>query len=339
MLIRQIIRMAVLAPGLAAPLAAADYVLAPAALDHGGRQAASANYSASFSAAPGAVGTSANYRLRSGYAAQLFDPDTLPAVDFIPPGSLAADGSGKDFSATAAGVGGLRLMYEGRGFTSYALSGAAPVAPGLYRVKAAAISQDYTGNAHRDFVITGPIAGPDAITKAADHSPVAITVRDLLANDRRVLPDGSLSADGLSVIGVTAGPGNGAFLGEGEDEGWVFFMPSAAATEAFAYAVSDGQSSANGVVSVVALGAAPAFSLQIVRRGNPEFDGSRTTLAMDFIGVPGQNYQVEWSSDLSTWTSAGTIPTGPTGSFTVSFGLEGDHVSSWSQRMFFRAKR
>lgn len=339
MSLRQIILIMMLGAGCAGPVGGADYTLAPTALDSGGRQAGSRNYSASFSNAPGGNGVSSNYRLRSGYAAQLFDPDPLPPVDFVEPGSLAADGSQKIFNASAAGVGALRLTYEGRGFTQYAPSSSAPASPGIYRVKASAKSQDYQGSFYRDYVISGLLAAADRLTKPADNSPISITVNELLANDTRVLPDGSVSSAGLSIAGVDSGVGNSVFLGEEEDAGWIFFMPSSSTTEAFSYYLTNGVSSASGEVTVTALGAAPSFSLQIVRRGEPVFDGLCTTMTMDFIGVPGQNYQIEWSADLQNWISAGTSATGLTGSFAVTFSLEGDHLTSWNQSLFFRAKR
>ena len=338
---RRIILLFLLGPGFAGPALAADYSLAPAVLDSGGRQAGSANYSASFSAAPGGEGTSSNYRLRSGYAGQLFDPDTLTGVDFTLPVSLAANGSAKSISASAGGAGALRLTYQGRGFTSYLSSSAAPATPGLYRVSAAAVSQEYIGSVSRDFVISGPLAGADALTKTINNAPIAITLDELLANDTRVLPDGTVTSSGLSITGVLAGSGNRVFLGAEEDAGWIFFAPSLVASEVFGYVVSDGVSIANGVVTVTAQGSATPFTLQIVRLGTPVFDNinNRTSLPVDFIGVPGQTYQVEWATHLSTWNSAGLISTGLTGSFTVTFSAEGNHVAAWTQSMFFRAKR
>jgi hypothetical protein len=107
------------------------------------------------------------------------------------------------------------------------------------------------------------------------------------------------------------------------------------------WVVSDGVSIANGVVTVTAQGSATPFTLQIVRLGTPVFDNinNRTSLPVDFIGVPGQTYQVEWATHLSTWNSAGPISTGLTGSFTVTFSAEGNHAAAWTQSMFFRAKR
>jgi hypothetical protein len=337
--LRRIILIFLLGPGFAGPSLAVEYSLAPAVLDSGGRQAGSANYSASFSAAPGGKGTSTNYRLRSGYAGQLFDPDTLTGVAFTLPVNLAADGSAKSISASAGGAGALRLTYEGRGITSYLSSSDAPSTPGLYRVSAAAVSQEYIGSVSRDFVISGPLAVDDALTKTINNAPIAITLDELLANDTRVLPDGTVTSDGLSITSVVAGSGNTVFLGAEEDAGWIFFAPSTAASEVFGYVVSDGVSIANGVVTVTAQGSATPFTLQIVRLGTPVYDNTRTSLSVDFIGVPGQNYQVEWSTDLSTWNSAGLISTGLTGSFTVTFSAVGNHSAAWSQSMFFRAKR
>jgi hypothetical protein len=160
-----------------------------------------------------------------------------------------------------------------------------------------------------------------------------------LANDTRVRADGTVTSDGLSITSVLAGSGNRVFLGAEEDAGWIFFAPSTAVSEVFGYVVSDGVSIANGVVTVTAQGSATPFTLQIVRLGTPVYATPRTSLSVDFIGVPGQTYQVEWATHLSTWNSAGPISTGLTGSFTVTFSAVGNHVAAWTQSMFFRAKR
>ncbi len=334
-----IILLILLNPHFVERLMGADYSILPSSLDQGGQSGSSTNYQAVFSHSPGSEGTSTSYRLRAGFAAQLFDPDLLPPVDFIAPGSLAADGNPKAFSAQAQLVDALALTYEGRDGTLYGLSANPPVQPGLYRVSASSLSQEYVGSFYRDFVISGPLAMPDQLTKPADHSPISISLRKLLANDFRILPDGSRTSIGLTLTSVVAGNGNSVFLGEEEDSEWIFFTPSYSTTEAFGYVISDGISHANGVVTVTAQGSNPPFTLQFVRNGIPIFDGNQTSLAMDFIGVPGQNYQVEWSSDLVTWHSSGIVPTGLTGSFTVSIVLMGNHVAEWKQRMFVRARR
>ena len=80
--------------------ASVSYTLEPLAVDHGGLSASGGDYSASFSASPGNAGRSSHYESRSGYAGQLQDPAGLPAVTFIPPASLAADGGPKNFNVT-----------------------------------------------------------------------------------------------------------------------------------------------------------------------------------------------------------------------------------------------
>jgi hypothetical protein len=334
-----IIVLMLLSPDVTGRLMAADYAIQPSSLDHGGQLGSSAHYQAVFSHSPGAEGASSHYRLRAGFAGQLFDPDALPPVDFVSPGSLAADGSPKVFLAAAPNVDALALTYEGRDGTLYHSSATPPVNPGLYRVSASSLSQEYVGSAYRDFVISGPLAMPDSLTKPVNHSAISISLQKLLANDIRILPDGSKTSQGLTLTSVVPGIGNNVILGEEEDDGWIFFTPSNSTTDAFGYVISDGISTANGVVTVNALGVNPPFTLQFVRNGIPVYDGNQTSLAMDFIGVPGQNYQVEWSSDLITWHSSGTVPTGLTGSFTVSIIQAGNHVSEWKQRMFVRARR
>ena len=71
------------------------------------------------------------------------------------------------------------------------------------------------------------------------------------------------------------------------------------------------------------------------------YDGTNTSIAVDFIGVPNLNYVVEYKGELgeSSWTSAGTQSSGATGSFTVTFTKAGNHVADWNGSMFFRASR
>ena len=165
-----------LSPHFAGRLTGADYSIQPSSLDHGGQMGSSASYQAVFSHAPGSEGSSSQYRLRAGFAAQLFDPDQLPPVDFVAPGSLAADGSPKVFLAEAQLVDTLAVTYEGRDGTVYNSSATPPVNPGLYRVSASSLSQEYVGSAYRDFVISGPLAMPDTLTKPANHSAISISL-------------------------------------------------------------------------------------------------------------------------------------------------------------------
>jgi hypothetical protein len=119
---------------------------------------------------------------------------------------------------------------------------------------------------------------------------------------------------------------------------FVQFTPSSETTDTFTYTVSDGTESATATVTITTEAQAPSFDLQIVKVGTAIFGGSNTTITHDFIGVPNQNYLVEYATDLNgAWTSAGNQSTGATGSFSVTFTKSGDFVSEWNTRMFFRA--
>jgi hypothetical protein len=319
--------------------ASVSYTLEPQAVDHGGLSVASANYSASFSGAPGGAGASSYYESRSGYAGQLLDQVPLPPVTFIPPASLAADGGPKNFTATSSADSGFTFSYAGRGVTTYGPSSNAPSLVGLYTVTATPTSYWYSGSSAFNFVISGPLPATDFLTKPADHASILIAASELLTNDSRLLASGTFSSAGLTVTGVAAGAGNAVYLGTGLDAGWILFVPSHAASETFTYTVSDGVSSASVAVTVSAVGSMPTFQLHMVKRGTATFDGSQTTSSLDFAGVPGQQYQVEYSTDLAQWLSAGTISTGPTGSFTVLLSRPGNFAAAWNSSLFFRARR
>ncbi|MCX8495628.1 MAG: YDG domain-containing protein [Akkermansiaceae bacterium] len=237
------------------------------------------------------------------------------------------------------GVSGFSYSYVGRDGTTYSTSATAPTAPGLYKVTATSTDSNYTGSAENSYFIAGVIVGADSLTKPADHSAISIRVSELLANDSRITSVGAASTSGLTITGVTAGTGNSVVLGTGADAGWIFFTPSSAASDTFTYAVSDGTNSGNGTVTLTAEASLPPITLQLVKKGTAAFDGTTTRVSHDFIGVPGQTYQIEYSTDLTTWSSAGSVSTGATGSFSVNFSRAGDHAADWNAHQFFRAKR
>ncbi len=324
-----------LLPAIVLGGSSANYLLEPSAVDGGGLLAGSQNYTVSFSSSAGGAGASANYASRTGYAGQL--AEALPSVIFTPPASLAFDGTGKNFTATGGGIS-YSLRYEGRGFTSDGVTSVAPSAVGLYLATAMA-GPDYLGTAQQDFVISGPIAMTDSLTKPANHARMSILVSELLANDSRLLADGTITSGGLTVTGISAGAGNRVFLGSGGDAGWILFIPSTAPSDSFSYLLSDGTSTVTGAVTVSALGFTPAFTLQMNKRGTAVFDGTNTTSTFDFVAVPGQFYQIEYSSDLTQWIPAGSVASGATGSFSVNLSRAGDFAAVWNNSLFFRAKR
>lgn len=328
-----------LMPGSAIGGASVSYTLEPLAVDHGGQHAASPKYSLDSSASPGGAASSSSYESRSGYVGQLLDPESLPQVTFIPPASLAADGGAKNFTVTSSADSGFVFSYAGRGGTTYGPTSGAPSMAGLYTVTATPTSSWYGGNATLNFVVSGPLPAADSLTKPANHAPILISASEILANDTRLLANGTISSTGLTVTGVAAGTGNAVQLGTGADAGWILFVPSNAPSETFTYTVSDGVSSTSVTVTVNAAGFMPTFQLQMLKRGAVTFNGSITTGSFDFIGVPGQSYQIEYSTDLAEWFPAGATSTGPTGSFTVFLSRSGNFAAAWNSSLFFRARR
>jgi hypothetical protein len=163
-----------------------------------------------------------------------------------------------------------------------------------------------------------------------------IPISDLLANDFRITnTSGATVTTGLTVTAVTSGSGNTANLAGA----YIQFTPSSESTDTFTYTVTDGTKTATATVTITTETQAPAFTLQIVKVGTATLAGGNTTVTHDFIGVPGQTYLVEYTTNLSgSWTSAGNQNTGATGSFSVTITKSGDFVSEWNTHMFFRAR-
>ena len=188
-------------------------------------------------------------------------------------------------------------------------------------------------------VTTGLILANDSLTKPAGNPLMAIPVTDLLANDQRALANGNLTSSGLTLTAVTAGAGNSVTLGTGPDAGWIFFTPSAASPETFTYTATDGTNTATATVTVSTESAPPAFNLQVVARGTAAYDGGADTTSVihDFVGIPGRTYQIQWSTDLITWTTVTGVAAGPSGSFSLTITAAGNHAAEWNSSMFFRS--
>jgi hypothetical protein len=121
---------------------------------------------------------------------------------------------------------------------------------------------------------------------------------------------------------------------------FIQFTPSSASTDTFTYTVTDGAKTATAMVTITTETQAPSFDLQIVKVGTATYSGGNTTVTHDFIGVPGQIYQLEYTTNLSggAYTIVGNQSTGATGSFSVTITKSGDFVSEWNTHMFFRAR-
>jgi hypothetical protein len=184
----------------------------------------------------------------------------------------------------------------------------------------------------------GPVAVADSLTKPADNEPYMIPVSQLLANDYRITnSSGATVTTGLTVSAVTGGAGNTASYNVGDR--FIQFTPSSGASDTFTYTVTDGTNTATATVTITTETQAPAFTLQFVKKGMATFAGGNTTVTHDFLGVPGQVYLLEYTTDMEgAWTRAGNQNTGATGSFSVTFTKSGDVAADWNAHMFFRAR-
>ncbi len=219
---------------------------------------------------------------------------------------------------------------------TYNGSGTAPTEPGAYPVVGTINDIVYQGSATNTFVITGPVAGADSVTKSTNNTPFKIPLATLLSNDTRIDNSGASVSTGLSITAATSGPGNTAAL----SGAFVLFTPSANETETFTYTLTDGTSSREVTVTVssAAPPAAPPFTLILTKTGVATYDGNLTTVTHDFIGVPNQTYTIQFTGELNQpWEANGDVPTGASGSFSVPFSQSGDRAADWNGSMFFRA--
>lgn len=91
---------------------------------------------------------------------------------------------------------------------------------------------------------------------------------------------------------------------------------------------------------VASVGSTPSpITLQLISRGAPVFDGTSTRLTASFVGTPSRTYAMEYKEKLTdpAWLSAGSVFTGPAGSFQITLTASGDRVAPWTASLFFRA--
>jgi hypothetical protein len=276
-------------------------------------------------------GLASNYSLASGTATGVITAASLTGGDIT-----LTPGAGNSYTASGPAGSTFSYSYAGRSAnginTSYS-SDTAPTAAGYYTVTATATG-NYSGSNTADYFVAGPVAVSDAITKPAGNPSLVLDLASLLANDVRITPAGAVATDGLSITGVTNGLGNSAQI----DGGDILFTPSGASPETFTYTLGYGIQRAIGTVTVTTESSAPTFTLAIVKLRTAVYSTPNTEVTHDFIGVPNQTYAVEYSTDLTNWTSAGNRSTGAKGSFSLNITKSGDVAADWNAHMFFRAR-
>jgi len=162
---------------------AETYTLAPPALDYGGGQVTSSNYTADLSNMAGGVASSQNYTIRSGFAGQLFD------VDFISPLNLMADGDGEILTGQLAspsnttaftlmeGVAGLTITSDGK----YSFDPSAGSYGGLKAGQTSQIIANWKALDENDFEINGEIL--ITVTGVNDRPTISGTPPTTIAKD------------------------------------------------------------------------------------------------------------------------------------------------------------
>lgn len=119
-------------------------------------------------------------------------------------------------------------------------------------------------------------------------------------------PDGdALSLGAMDSVGAQGG-------GIGRSGNWVFYTPAASVTngDTFGFAVSDGRGgNVNGVATVALKPPAVSVSIRTKDLGNGYSE-------LDFAGIPGRSYSLEWrpSDSSSTWQALAVVTTDATGS-------------------------
>jgi hypothetical protein len=247
-------------------------------------------------------------------------------------------------ASKAAGAADPTLTYSSSGLLAGgsitgSLARASGETAGVYPITQGTLSAggnysiSFTG---ANFVITGLRAVADSIQKPSDGSALKIPVASLLANDGSLNASGEIVAEpNLTVTAAQTSLG-AALTIRGQ---FILFLPTTNGVETFTYTVSNGTATSTATVTLTGDASAPSFSLELIKRGTAASSGGSTSVTHDFLGVPNQTYRIQYSTNLSNWTTAPDQSSGSTGSFSVTFTQSGDHAASWNNQMFFRATK
>ena len=191
-----------------------------------------------------------------------------------------------------------------------------------------------------NFVITGPIAAADAASRVANSEFIKIPISTLLANDSRIATNGSTQTDNLTITAAAGGAGNTASI----CGTFVCYTPATDGERSLhlhlhgerrwrrdfdRYRHRDGDHA----------GAQP-FAIQILGRTTAVYNGTNTSISVEFLSAPGQSLLMEYMTNMTPWTAyPPPVNTGSSGDFVVTFTVAGDHAADWNNSMFFRATR
>jgi hypothetical protein len=281
-------------------------------------------------------------------AALVLGGSTAPNYLLTQPSGLTANITPKPVNVTAdggqfktKGASDPTLTYTADpllGSDSYggALTRASGETPGSYSITIGTLTAgsnyaiNFTGT---NFVIAGPIANADSLSRPSNIAEITIPIVALLANDSRIASDGSTNTDNLNITAVTSGTGNTVHL-VGSNVSYQALDVSDPAPLTFTYTLTDSITGTTdtGIVTVTS---GPPLLLSIASAQLPSYDSGndQTTFTATLSGTPNTDYNIEYSLDLANWTLI-SPPTnsGADGSFTLTIAVPGNHNA-----LFYRA--
>jgi len=256
----------------------------------------------------------------------VINPAALPAPDWS--GGVASSPQVSSFS----------YLYTGRSYTSYSNANA-PSGAGLYRAVATSADPNYTGSSTNDFVIAGPVAVEDIVTKPTNNARIKVPWSNLLTNDYMVASNGT-RAFTLSNAPVSVAKGTG--VSASVSGSFVVFTPGVSGgADTFYYTVNEGGGTSTTFVTVNPESSPVSFTLSIVSKGTAVYSGGTTSMNLAFLTAPNQTLRLEYKQNLgdAQWTSAGSYTANSVGQVFVTLTVAGDQANIWNSSMYFRGSR
>ena len=181
-------------------------------------------------------------------------------------------------------------------------------------------------------------AAPD-VTQTLTVNKASQTITGLPSTDTRFVGDAPYSlgltggGSGNAITYVSSNTGVATVSGSGT----VTIVAAGSTTITASQAGNANYNPATDAVQTLTVN--PPITLVVGTHTTATFNGSITSIMVNFVGVPGQTYVMEYSTNLVGWTSAGSPVSTGTGSFTMTITAAGDQTALWNKALFFRASR
>ena len=192
------------------------------------------------------------------------------------------------------------------------------------------ISTSGTGTAAATRIISLPASLDLGSAPVGGARPAVLTIANT--------GNSTLNVSGISYPSGFAGDWNSGFIAAGGDRQVnVTFSPTWAGDFTGAITVSSDATSGGNAVSVSGSGTPPVLRQNIP--GNPQYNGSATSVTHRFNSTPNTSLQIEYTDNLTdpnSWVLHPSTVNSGNGQFDVTFSRAGDHRTSWSRGMYFR---